>query len=60
VRLAPGESLGPHAHQAGWLAVTVRGGKGPGAHEWFAAGTAQTLAVAAGGDAVEIVELEPR
>jgi hypothetical protein len=58
VRLMPGESLTPHTHSAGWLGVTVTGGRGPGTFEWHPAESADPLR---GGDSgLEIVELEPR
>jgi quercetin dioxygenase-like cupin family protein len=60
VRLAPGESIASHSHQAGWLAVTVKGGDGPGRHQWHPGGSDIPLRVASGQQAVEIVELEPK
>ena len=60
VRLAPGQSLPAHAHQAGWMAITIRGGSGPGTHQWFAAGSAAPLSVPSGGEALEVVEFEPK
>ncbi len=58
IKLAPGESMPSHHHTAGWLAVTVTGGPGPGSYRWNAGGTDNP--VTAGASAVEIVELEPR
>ena len=60
VRLAPGESLAAHRHDAGWVGVTVRGGSGPGTYRWYAGGSAVPLSVPAGGQALEIVEFEPK
>lgn len=58
VTLQPGERLEPHTHEAGWMAVTVRGGMGPGAAQWRPAGTSNPLA--AGAEPLEIVEIEPK
>jgi quercetin dioxygenase-like cupin family protein len=60
VKLAPGESLASHTHAAGWMAVTVRGGDGPGTYRWHAGGATVPLAAPAGGAALEIVEFEPK
>lgn len=58
IKLAAGESLPEHAHPAGWIGVTVAGGAGPGAYQWYAAGTANTITATQA--PLEIVELEPR
>jgi hypothetical protein len=58
VQLSPGASLADHRHPAGWMAVTVRGGAGPGTYQWHAGGSAVPLR--AGGQALEIVEFEPK
>ena len=58
VTLPAGERLGTHTHEAGWMAVTVRGGMGPGTANWRPAGTSNPLA--AGAEPLEIVEIEPR
>jgi predicted metal-dependent enzyme (double-stranded beta helix superfamily) len=60
VKLAPGESLASHRHDAGWIGVTVTGGRGPGTYQWHAGGTSLPLAVQAKDAALEIVELEPK
>src|SRR5207244_3904668 len=58
VKLAPGESLPAHRHAAGWLAVTVVGGNGPGSYRWNAAGTNDSINAIP--TALEVVELELR
>jgi predicted metal-dependent enzyme (double-stranded beta helix superfamily) len=60
VKLAPGESLVTHTHQAGWMAVTIRGGSGPGTYAWHAGGSSNPLAVKAEDAPLEIVEFEPK
>jgi len=58
IKLAAGGSLSAHSHSAGWLAVTVAGGKEPGTYQWHGANAANP--VNAGTSGLEIVELEPR
>lgn len=58
VKLPAGERLAPHAHEAGWIAVTVQGGMGAGTADWRPAGTSNPLA--AGSEPLEIVEIEPK
>ncbi len=58
VTVPPGERLEPHTHEAGWMAVTVKGGMGPGTAQWRPAGTSNPLA--AGTDPLELVEIEPK
>jgi hypothetical protein len=60
VKLAAGESLASHTHNAGWLEVTVSGGAGPGAYLWRDASAAGPLKVPAGAAPLEIVEIEPK
>jgi hypothetical protein len=60
VKLAAGESLASHTHNAGWLEVTVSGGAGPGAYLWRDASVAGPLKVPAGAAPLEIVEIEPK
>ena len=60
VKLAPGESLSSHTHAAGWMAVTIRGGKGPGTYQWYAAGSSAPINSAPGRKPLEIVEFEPK
>src|SRR5262249_49687473 len=43
IKLTPGESLAAHTHSAGWLSVTIKGGQGPGAFQWHAAETVDSL-----------------
>lgn len=59
VRLAAGQSLAEHRHASGYVSVVVRGGEGPGTWRWH--GSADDAApLRAGGQALEIVEVEPR
>lgn len=58
VTLDPGDSLPVHTHTAGWIAVTIIGGSGPGTYRWYDAGVANPLT--AGQYPLEVVELEPR
>jgi len=58
VRLAPGESLESHSHNAGWVEVTVTGPDKPGSSAWHAAGQQHSLTVGAADPALEVVELE--
>jgi hypothetical protein len=60
VTLGPGESLASHTHAAGWMAVTIRGGAGAGTYRWVSGGSADPLSVPPGGQALEIVEFEPK
>ena len=57
VKLAPGEELKAHSHPAGWLEVIVAGGPS-GTPTWHGGGTSGALA--AGTEALEIVEVEPK
>ena len=58
VRLDPGDSIPVHTHSAAWLAVTIAGAPGPGAHRWYDAGDANPLT--AGQYRLEMVEVEPK
>jgi hypothetical protein len=42
------------------MAVTIRGGSGPGTYQWFAGGSEAPLAVKAGERELEVVEFEPK
>ena len=55
IKLAAGESLASHTHNAGWLEVTVSGGAGPGTYLWRDASVAGPLKAP-----LEIVEIEPK
>jgi hypothetical protein len=58
VKLGAGGRLAAHTHQAGYVAVTVRGDAGPGTAEWHPGGSPDPLN--AGGTPLEVVEIEPR
>jgi predicted metal-dependent enzyme (double-stranded beta helix superfamily) len=60
VKLGPEQSLPSHTHAAGWIEVTVTGGRGPGFHVWRGAGESSPLKVSAGDRPLEIVEIEPK
>ena len=60
VKLAAGESLAPHTHNAGWVEVTVAGGAGMGAFRWNAVGEAHPLKLTASETPLEFVEIEPK
>ena len=59
VKLNPGETIPAHLHVAGYVSVVVRGGEGPGIWKWHPA-SEPSASVAAGKQALEFVEVEPR
>ena len=58
LKLAPGDSLPSHTHSSGWVEVLV-GGPNTGDAQWHAGGSL-SLAVSAGNQPLEIVEVEPK
>ncbi len=59
VKLEAGQRIAEHKHQAGFVSVVVRGVDGPGSWTWHG-GAEAASPLAAGAQALEIVEVEPR
>ena len=59
VKLDAGQSIADHTHQAGFVSVVVRGLEGAGTWKWHSGAEAAGV-LAAGAQALEMVEIEPR
>ena len=59
VRIEPRQSIADHRHGSGYVAVTVRGGEGPGTWRWHGSSDGP-VPLRSGTRVLEIVEIEPR
>jgi quercetin dioxygenase-like cupin family protein len=60
IKMDPGESLDLHSHAMGRVQVTVTGAAGSGNAAWIAGGESRPLKVPSNGQAMELVEIEPK